>query len=182
MNPAAIRRTIHASSASVLLLAYLGSVDLLRFSLIAGMAIALPLEYMRLRYPAVGGCLNSLVPVFRASESNGVSGATWLCVGYAAASWCPLPAATSGILVGALADPAASLFGSMFNSKGVGKTWAGSAAAAATATLVLLPLGIPLVAVIAGAVAAMVLERWPGPLNDNLTVPIGVSLVVWCIL
>ena len=66
--------------------------------------------------------------------------------------------------------------------QGEKKTWVGSGAAAVVAAFVLLPTGIPIFAVIAGAVAAMALERWPGPLNDNLTVAPGVALVVWILL
>jgi dolichol kinase len=93
-----------------------------------------------------------------------------------------MPAATVGILAGAFADPAASLVGSKYGGDGVKKCWAGSAAAASVAAIVLLLVGIPLIPAIAGALTAMVLERWSGPLNDNLVVPPGVALVVLLLL
>jgi hypothetical protein len=43
-------------------------------------------------------------------------------------------------------------------------------------------MGIPLVAVVGGAVGAMALERWSGPLNDNLVVAPGAALIVWLLL
>jgi dolichol kinase len=182
MKPASIRRPLHASTASILLLAHFGSVELLRYALAGCAAIALLVDFLRVSRPALGSFFNNLVPVFRASESKQLSGATWLCIGYAAAAWYPLPAATAGILAGAFADPAASLAGSVFGAEGVKKTWVGSATAAVVAGLVLLPIGVPIVAVLAGAFTAMVLERWPGPLNDNLVVPPGVALVVWLLV
>ncbi len=182
MSPAAIRRLLHVMSALVLLFVFFGSVLLLRYALAAGAVLAVTLDYIRLTKPAFGKFLGSLVPVFRTSESDKPSGATWLCIGYAAAAWCPLPAAMAGILAGALADPAASLAGSMVEGRGRKKTWVGSGAAALVAALVLLAMGIPTATAVAGAVAAMALERWPGPLNDNVTVAPGVALVVWLLL
>jgi dolichol kinase len=178
MSPPALRRIIHASSAAVLLLAYFGSGELLRYGLAAGAAVALVLDWVRVRNAAFGLFVTNLVPVFRASESNQLSGATWLSVGYAVAAWFPTPAATAGILAGAFADPAASLVGSRFAVDGAKKTWPGSCAAAVASALALLIVGIPSAAVIAGAAAAMVLERWPGPFNDNLLVAPGVSAAV----
>ncbi len=182
MKPAAVRRLLHASTAAILLVAFFGSVGLLRYTLAGLAAIALLLDCLRVSRPAVGSLFRRLVPVFRGSEAHRLSGATWLCIGYAAAAWCPLPAATAGILAGAFADPAASLVGSAFNREGLKKTWAGSAAAAVVAVLVLLPIGIQIGAVLAGALAAMVLERWPGPLDDNLVVAPGVALVVLLVM
>jgi dolichol kinase len=182
MSPEAIRRILHASSASVLLFAHFGSVGLLRITLVCAAAIALLLDSLRISRPAFGFFLANLVPVFRPSESKRLSGATWLCLGYAATALCPMPAATSGILVGAFADPAAALIGSRFGAKGLRKTWAGSAAAASVAAIVLVPIGIPLVAIAAGSATAMLLERWPGPLNDNLVVSPGVAFVVLFLL
>jgi hypothetical protein len=45
--------------------------------------------------------------------------------------------------------------------------------------MVLIVLGLPWLGVVGGALAAMLLERWPGPLNDNLVVAPGVALIVW---
>ena len=182
MSPTAIRRLLHASSALVLLLHFFGSPDLLRNGLMCCAALAVILDLLRVTRPAFGVVITGLVPVFRASESTRLSGATWLSVGYALASWFPHPAVTAGIMVGAFADPAASWAGSTIAKPTTKKTWVGSGAAAVVAAVVLLTTGISLIAVVSGAAAAMVLERWSGPLNDNLVVAPGVALTVWLFL
>lgn len=182
MSPGAVRRLLHASSALVLLLVLYDSTYMLRYVLMGGAALGVVLDSVRVMYPAFGDFVTRLVPVFRTSESKILSGASWLSIGYALAAWLPHPAATAGILVGALADPAASLAGSMAARPSLRKTWIGSGAAALVAALVLFVTGISLVAVVGGAAAAMVLERWPGPLDDNLIVAPGVAFVVWLLL
>ncbi len=179
MSPAAVRRLLHASSALVLLLHYFGSPVLLRNGLMGCAALAVVLDSMRVMRPAFGAFVAGLVPVFRASESTGLSGATWLCLGYAFASWFPMPAVTAGVLAGAFADPAASWAGSMVAKPSPKKTWVGSGAAAIVAAVALFTTGIPLIVVVGGAVGAMALERWSGPLNDNLVLAPGVALIVW---
>ena len=95
------------------------------------------------------------------------------------AAWFPHPAATAGILVGAFADPAASWAGSTVVETSKRKTWIGSGAAALVAALALLVTGLSLLVVVGGAVVAMALERWSGPLNDNFVVAPGVAFFVW---
>ena len=182
MNAAVARRLLHASSSLVLLLHFFGSQELLRNGLIGCAALAVILDSLRVVRPAFGAFVFGLVPVFRASESTRLSGATWLCFGYALAAWFPHPAVTAGILAGALADPAASWAGSTVAKPSTNKTWVGSGTAAAVAAVALFVLGIPLVAVVGGAVATMALERWSGPLNDNLVVAPGAALIVWLLL
>ncbi len=154
----------------------------LRFVLVGGAALAVLLDSVRLAAPAFSDFVTRLVPVFRTSESNRLSGASWLSIGYALAAWVPHPAATAGILAGAFADPAASWAGSMVAKTDVKKTWVGSGTAALVAALVLVPTGLSATAIVGGAAAAMVLERWSGPMNDNLVVAPGVALVVWFLL
>ena len=182
MTSATVRRLLHVSSALVLLLLFFGSPALLRYGLMGCAAVAVVLDSLRVTKPAFGAFVTGLVPVFRPSESTRLSGATWLCVGYAAAAWFPHPAVTAGILSGAFADPAASWVGSTVATSSTKKTWVGSGAAAVVAAAVLLATGIPLIVVIGGAAAAMILERWSGPLNDNLGVAPGVALIVWLFL
>ena len=182
MSHTAVRRLLHASSALVLLLVLNDSLDLLRYALMGGAVLVVAFDSVRLMKPAFGGFVTRLVPVFRTSESSKLSGASWLSIGYARAAWLPHPAATAGILAGAFADPAASWAGSTVAEPSRKKTWIGSGAAALVAALVLLSTGISLVAVVGGAAAAMALERWSGPFDDNLVVAPGVALVVWLLL
>lgn len=178
MTGEGIRRLVHAGSAVVLLLAPLHSWTALRVVLTAGVPLVLLLELVRLRVPALAGALAARLPVFRPREARGVSGAVWLWIGYAIASWLPPPAAVGGILVGALADPAAALVGSRWG-RGAPKSWQGTAAVIGVAAVALVVAGFGWPGVLVGAVAAGVIERWPGPLDDNLVVPPGVAAVVW---
>lgn len=182
-----LRRLLHASSALVILTVPFGSEAVLRFVLLGGAVLAISLDSLRVAMPAFGKRVVSLVPVFREPEANSLSGATWLSIGFALAAWFPYPASVAGILVGALADPAASLIGSRYG-KAAEKTWSGSfaaaivAAAAIGAVAVFNSTSIPWIAVLLGAAAATVLERWSGKLNDNLLVAPGTALVVWLII
>lgn len=137
----------------------------------------LALEVARLRSAAVGRVLARLVPVYRDRERRRVSGALWLVVAYAACAWFPHPAALAGILAGGLADPAGAAVGTR-SGRGAAKSAPGSAAVAAVAMLVTRAVGAPwLTAVLAGAAAAAV-ERWSGPLDDNLVVaPVTAAVV-----
>jgi dolichol kinase len=174
----AIRRTIHAVTSSVLLLGYLGDWSLLRLVLSVSVPVAAVLEVIRVRYPPVRDGFSRLVPVFRPSEATHPSGAFWLLLGFAAAAWFPQAPAAAGILAGAIADPAASLVGSRWGGE-ERKSWVGTAAAWGVSFVIFLGLGIPLVATLAAATAAAALERWPGPVDDNLLLPPGVAVCVW---
>jgi len=93
-------------------------------------------------------------------------------------AWMPAPAPAAAVLAGALADPAAALVGGRFG-RGQPKSWPGTVAALVVATVALWLIGIaPAVAGAAG-LAAAALERWSGPVDDNLLIAPGVGLVVW---
>lgn len=140
-------------------------------------ATAVLLEVLRLRVPAVRQGLATVVPVYRERERQRPSGAMWLALGYAVAAWMPPHAAVAGILAGGLADPAGAVVGSRFGD-GAPKSHPGSLAVAVTALLVVHVAGVPwMAAAVAGAGAAVV-ERWSGPLDDNLLVAPVVGLVV----
>jgi len=178
MRGSSLRRLIHAATVLLLFVPIVASWDLFRGILIAGTIIGLVLETVRIKVPSVQALLASLSPLFRSGEASRPSGAWWLCLGYCVAAWLPQPGAAAGILVGALADPAASLVGS---ARGLpsSKTTHGSGAAFAVAILALVPMGLPWTAVIGGAVAGAALERWSGRLDDNLVIAPGVALAVW---
>jgi dolichol kinase len=142
-------------------------------------ATAILVEVLRLRVPAVERGLAALVPVYRDRERTRPSGAMWLALGYAAAAWVPHPTASlAGILVGGLADPAGALVGSRYGG-GAPKSIAGSAAVGVIAVVAALLTGLPLAAAAGAAVAATVVERWPGPCDDNLLVPPAAALAAF---
>lgn len=178
MRGPALRRTLHAATALVLLAVPLHSWSLLRAVTLAGLGVALALEALRFAAPRVNMRLRAALPVFRPAEANRVSGATWLMVGYALAAWVAPPAPAAGILVTALADPAAAVLGQRFGAVAGRKTWPGTGAALVVAAAALWALGLPWSAVGAGALAAATLERWPLALDDNLVMPPGVALAV----
>lgn len=178
MTGAGLRRLIHVGSGAVLLAAWFGSWNALRVGLGATLALGLVLEWLRISHPSLGSWIGTAVPAFRSSERARLSGATWLCMGYGLAACLPAPAPAAGIVVGALADPAASWVGS-WNRKSEQKSLRGMAAAFAVGAGALLLLSLPIATVLLGAAVGAVVERWSGPLNDNLVVPPAVALLVW---
>lgn len=177
---AGLRRVIHASTAFVALLAAGMGWERVRLLLIGVVVLAGLVETARLTSPGFSNHLHRIVPVFRAGEKRRPSGAFWLAVGFAVASWVPLPGAAAGILCGALADPAAALVGSRWGG-GKPKSWVGSLTAFGVAGVLLLTLGLSVIGAMVGGLLAAGLERWSRPLDDNLVIAPGVSLFVWAI-
>lgn len=180
MTASGVRRLLHASTAAVVLLAPLLSWFVLRAVVLGVAAGAVLFEMMRLRVPSVGRRIHRLVPVYRDRERARPSGAMWLAVGYALAVLLPGPASAGGIVVGAVADPAASWLGSLGSVNGpkTPKTWRGSLTHFVVAAAALATLGFPVVSVLAGATVGTALERWPGALDDNLVIAPGVALTL----
>jgi dolichol kinase len=174
VNPG-LRRLLHASTAAVSLLA-LESTAALRLGTLALAGSALAFEAVRLRWPAGNALIMNRLQVFRPREGTRVSGAAWLALGYALAAWVPAPGPVAGILAGALADPAASWVGGRWGG-GKRKSWPGTAAVAGVTALATWAVGLPLLPTLAAAIGAAALERWSGPLDDNVLVPPGVALV-----
>jgi len=120
----ALRRLLHAGSAAVLLIPLLADWGQLRSVLVAVAVVAVIGDVARIKLPKLSRRLATWVPVFRSGETGRLCGATWLSLGYALAAWFPPIAPAAGILVSALADPAASLVGG-WTSPSVGKTVSG---------------------------------------------------------
>jgi dolichol kinase len=174
----ALRRILHAGTALLLLIVPLFSWDHLRWMLTVGVVCAAGVEALRLSRPSVRTWLDRYIPVFRSREARRPSGAAWLAAGYAIAAWVPAPAPAAGILVAALADPAASWMGTRAGPA-AGKTWVGTGAAWAVGVSALVALGYPWVVATVAAAAGAGLERWNGALDDNLTVAPGVAAAVF---
>jgi dolichol kinase len=180
VNASALRRAIHASTASILLLGVVGDGTLLRWVSAGLFGFAMVVELIRLRHEPFRAALARRVPVFRPEESRGASGAFWLLAGYAGAAWFPAPGSAAGILSAALSDPAASAVGTRWGG-GAAKSWIGSVAAWGVSAVVLSLLGLSWIAVLTGSTVSAALERWPGRFNDNLLMPIGVAAAVWLV-
>jgi len=168
VSSAALRRALHAVSASVVLL-WLHSPQALRLGTGALAVAAIVLDVIRLRVPRLGGAVEELVPVYRDRERRRPSGALWLALGYAACAWVPGNAAVAGILAGGLADPVGAMVGSQFG-RAVPKSIPGSLAVAAVALRAARAAGLPWPAAAGAALAASAVERWHGPFDDNLLV------------
>ena len=180
MNAAHLRRVIHVGSALLLIIPAAISWPVLRVGLAAGTPLVLGLDWLRRRQPGVATFLGRVAPVFRPAERARISGAAWLWIGYALAAWCPPVAAQGGILAGALADPAASLVGGRWGA-GARKSWVGTGAACAVAAVAVLIAGTPWPGAAAAGLVAGALERWSGPLDDNLTIAPGVAVFLWLV-
>ena len=177
MSNTTLRRILHVASAGVLLLVPVIGWGAFPRVVTVGGVLALAVEGVRLTHGGVRRFFVSRLPVFRPSEATRPCGAAWLAAAFVAAAWFPPPAAMAGILVAALADPAASTVGTRFSRAGEGndKTWIGSGAFVLVAIALVALLGHPwTVAVIVGSVGTA-LERWSGPLDDNLLVAPGVA-------
>lgn len=178
MKAGALRPALHAGTV-LLLLTVLLSANVFRGVLVAAGLGAVVFEGLRLALPPVRDLAARLVPVFRAREARRPSGAGWLFVGYALCAWMPLPASMSAVLAGALADPAAAVVGTRFGH-GLPKSWPGTLAAFLVGVLGLwLVAKLNLVVAVTAALVAALLERWSGPLDDNLLIAPGVGLTVW---
>jgi dolichol kinase len=173
-----LRPALHAATALSLLLLFIVPWSVLRAGLWLFAALALGVDLVRVRSDRIHGVLSGLVPAFRDAERRRVSGATWLVLGYAAASLFPWRAPLAGILVAALADPAAAVLGSRYG-RGHAKSAVGSAACFAVAVCVMLGLDYPVGATLLTAVAATVLERWPGRFSDNVILPPGAAAIAF---
>ena len=172
-----LRRGLHACSPLVLVPTYWIGWEQERILLLVLAGGACALEVLRLTVPAVRRVLERVLPVWRSHEQQRPSGAAWLALAFALAARAPMPAALGGIFAGAWADPAASLVGSRFGGSTT-KSAAGSAAAGIVAAGAALIVGYSLsVAVVAGAVAAM-LERWAVSPDDNLWLASGGALAL----
>lgn len=180
MTAAARRRLIHASTSLVLLVGLTGSWSLLRILATVAVPLAAALEWWRISSPR-GDVLARLVPVYRPAEATRPSGAFWLCVGYAAALWFPMPGAAAGVLAGAVADPAASAVGSRWGGSVGGKTWVGTSGALVVIFAACLVVGIPWQGSLTAAVVGAGLERWSAPFDDNLLLAPGVAATVWAL-
>jgi dolichol kinase len=122
-------------------------------------------------------------PLASPREARGLASSTWFAWGcFLAVAVFPSRVAAASILVLALADPLASYAGRRWGRRAFGSgTVLGSLVFVGAAFLVLLPFaGTGVAAVVAGAVALV--ERIPWPLDDNLTVPLAVGLLLWSLL
>jgi dolichol kinase len=105
-------------------------------------------------------------------ESRKIASSTWYTLGIVVAVWLfPQPAAISGILVLAWADPAASYLGRRWGKRPfMGGTVEGTAVFIVV-TLAVLTVRHSLAVAVPAALLIVLVERLSWPLDDNLAVP-----------
>lgn len=148
--------------------------------LLAALAAQGGLDLVRLRWPKVNAAFFSVFRhVASPREATGVASSTWYTMGLVlAVAIFPREAAVTGILVLALADPAASYVGRRWGRRPLlGASLEGTAAFATVAFLVLAARH-DLATALVGAAASAVAERLSWPLDDNLTIPVAAAAVV----
>ena len=178
------RRVFHAANGVFIAVALLFVLPSREAALLAAgslLAVLLLLDLVRLRDPRANALFFRVFRVFASPREVGrPASSTWYVVGILLALlFFPLSAVIPGVLVLAFADPAASVVGRRWGRRPLGKgSVEGSAVFAVVALLVLLPL-VPVHVAIAGALLAAVVEILPLGLDDNLTIPLTVGLVVF---
>jgi len=138
-------------------------------------AALLAFDFVRLSVPAANELFFRMFTVLVSPrEAGGVASSTWYMMGVTSAVVLfPRHEAISGVLVLALADPAASYIGRRWGRRPfLGGTIAGSTAFLAVALAVLAVRHTWPVA-LAVAPFLTLLERRSWPLDDNLTVPVA---------
>ena len=174
------RRVFHAATGVIL-------VVILRFApvrdgtallFIGAILVGLVLvDVLRLALPQVNRAFFRTFSLLASPREAGrVSSSTWYMVGvFLAVVLFPVEAAMAGILVLALADPAASVVGRLWGRRKLGNgTVLGSASFALVAFLVLLFFA-PWPVAISTAVISTVVESMPLPIDDNLLVTLSTA-------
>ena len=177
------RRVMHAGNGIVVALA-LTFLPISRPMAVALLGSALvaqgALDLVRLRIPAVNALFFTLFRHLASPrEATGPASSTWYTLGLlAAVALFPRDAAVSGILVLALADPAASYVGRRWGRHPfLGASVEGTSVFAAVAFAILAVRHDPVTALV-GAVAIALVERLSWPLDDNVTVPVATAALI----
>lgn len=179
-GPQPWRRVFHAASGTALVLVFLTGVfrdRTLVAALGALLVMLLFLDLLRLAIPEVNRLFfRSFTLLASPREATRPASSTWYALGILLTLILfPRSAALGGILVLALADPAASAVGQRWGRRKLGAgTVEGSLAFTVVAFVALTPwsswpqaLGV--------ALLAAVVEALPWPLDDNLSVPLAAA-------
>ncbi len=176
MTSSSIRRVIHASTGLIIVVS---EMDPWVFRSVVWVAavVFLAFDVFRINNAVLHDWISKRLPVFREREHQRISGASFLWLGYSITVLFPAPAVAVGILAAALADPAASLAGSMWG-RGPGKSIAGSAACFVVIGVGALAVGVDPRMALLGAVFGTLIERFSGQIDDNLVLGPGVAATI----
>lgn len=154
--------------------------------LAAGLALVYAIDRIRLSRPEINAWfLRRFTGLLRAQEQDHLSGVVWMLAGVLGTAVLvqPVPLACAALLYLILGDGVASLAGMGLGGPhwpGSPKRISGSLACLVTCLIVgafLLPPVYDWRGVVLGAAAATAFERGLLPGNDNLTIPVGASVV-----
>jgi dolichol kinase len=178
------RRVFHAVNGILIagVLLFLDPPWTVAVGVLAGLTLgAVAVDLLRFSAPGLNRLFFRLFRPFASPrEAKGIASSTWFLVGctVAVASF-PREIAVAGILVLALADPAASWIGRKRGGGGSEPApMLGTGVFVAVATAVLLPFtGLPVALLVALGTAAA--EILPWPFDDNLVVPLVAGALAW---
>jgi glycerol-3-phosphate acyltransferase PlsY len=145
---------------------------------------AIVIEYLRVRSAIIKKIFNNfLISMLRIHEMDGkYTGATWVFIGSTLTiAIFPKEIAVISLVYMSLGDTMAGLVGRKFGKiKFYNKTIEGTVAGLIVCLLsgYLIQLSLPLVVVISGAFAAMIIELLPIPIDDNLSVPLFAGTIM----
>lgn len=177
-QPSIVRKLIHVAVTVVPAIAWRISYPLALGLTGVVLLASVLIEAARRWWPWVNRLLWTLLPTtFRSWEDRHVLGSTWYAVGMAAAFVLfGRDIGGTSVLFLAWGDPAAEVVGRTLGRTGQRKTVAGSAGclvACLAAGLVGVGWGsLAPWTVVAGAVAATLVERWSPPPDDNVWMPV----------
>lgn len=198
MKSEVIRKSIHLSSIGIPLIYGLAGREIMLWLLLPVTAIAVVVEFLRMRVPVVEAKLRRVFGTIMrqhelAEQQAKISGATWV---FLSATICvilfPTIIAIAGFTILIVSDSAAALIGRRYGRhRFLEKSVEGSSAFYVTAMLVVLIVmalfGAPMIFLTTGAVAAFAATAaeafsYGANIDDNLTIPTSYGLVQWGLL
>lgn len=181
------RKAIHFSFSLVPLALFVLSREVGEGIAAAALILAISIDVVRLRVPGVQRFFHKTFGMaMRPHEASELTGSTYLCL---AALVCivlfVVPIAVAALLFLTVGDTAAALIGQRWGRHPLrpGKTVEGSMACLVSSSLVaILVPGLPLVAGLAGAVVATVVELYgTAAIDDNFGIPVLSALAMWIV-
>jgi dolichol kinase len=174
------RRVFHAASGTALVLALL-QFPLPQFHLLPLLGAVLLaqaiLDGIRLTWPSVNRHFFAVFSRLASPrEARGVASSTWYTLGILLAlALFPRAMALGGILVLALADPAASYLGQRWGKRNLGRGTVEGSILFAIVAFAALCIFAPWPQALGAALVTTVIEGLPWPVDDNLSVPLAAA-------
>ena len=181
------RKAIHLSASLLPISLFFLEPEVGTVLVAAALIAAIAADLARLRIPAVKTFFEKWFgETLRPHEASELTGSSYMCL---AALVCivlfPMPIAVAALLFLTVGDTAAALIGQRWGRHPLvpGKTYEGTLACLVCCIIIGAAVpGVPLVAGLAGAVVAAVVELFGmGTLDDNFGIPVFSGLVMWIV-